>query len=448
MQCSSLHGTPEPAVASDRDTILRYGPVTGSLSGELAQPTSAPPLSGRSLFITGLGIGQICSWGSLYYSFPLMAEAMGRDLGWSKPDLFGAATLGLALGGIAAFPVGAAIDKGHGRWVMAGGAGLAGLCLLAWSQVQQLWLFYVLMAVLGILQAATLYEPAFAVVARRTGAAGARAGITALTLWGGFASTVFIPLIQILLDLVGWRGALVALGAVNLVVCAPLYAAVIRPMADQAVSSAHALALSGAATLRQVMGSIARRPTFWALAVAFTAYAATFSAFTFHLYPLLLERGFTPGSVVMAMAIIGPTQVAGRIAVSVFAPRAPVRLIGSCAVLAFPISILALAWLPPSFTLVAGIVALYGSANGIMTIVRGLAVPEMLTRHAYGAVNGALAAPAMLARALAPAGAALLWAQSQSYGAVLSAMAAGGIVLVAAFWAAALLSRRDDDRPS
>ncbi|MFG1375992.1 MFS transporter [Xanthobacter autotrophicus] len=418
--------------------------MTSGLSGARAQPAPARPLSGRSLFITGLGIGQVCSWGSLYYSFPLIAEAMGRDLGWSKPDLFGAATLGLALGGIAAFPVGAAIDRGHGRWVMAAGAGLAGLCLMAWSQVQQLWLFYGLMAALGILQAATLYEPAFAVVARRTGAADARAGITALTLWGGFASTVFIPLIQILLDLVGWRGALVALGAVNLVVCAPLYAAVIRPAADHAASPAHTLALSGALTLRQIMGRVARRPTFWALAVAFTAYAATFSAFTFHLYPLLLERGFTPGSVVLAMAIIGPTQVAGRIAVSVFAPRAPVRLIGSCAVLAFPVAILALAWLPPSFTLVAAIMALYGSANGIMTIVRGLAVPEMLTRQAYGAVNGALAAPAMLARALAPAGAALLWAQSQSYGAVLSAMAAGGVLLAGAFWAAAAFSRNED----
>ncbi|MFS8037071.1 MFS transporter [Xanthobacter sp. AM11] len=422
--------------------------MSRSLSGEHAPPAPAAPLSGRSLFITGLGIGQICSWGSLYYSFPLMAEAMGHDLGWSKPNLFGAATLGLALGGLAAFPVGAAIDRGHGRWVMAGGAGLAGLTLLAWSQVQQLWLFYGLMAILGMLQAATLYEPAFAVVARRTGAAGARAGITALTLWGGFASTLFIPLIQILLDQVGWRGALVVLGAVNLAVCAPLYAAVIRPAADHAASSAHALALSGAATLRQVMGRVARRPTFWALAVAFTAYAATFSAFTFHLYPLLLERGLTPGSVVAAMAIIGPTQVAGRIAVSVFAPRAPVRLIGSCAVLAFPVAILALAWLPPGFALVAAIMALYGSANGIMTIVRGLAVPEMLTRQAYGAVNGALAAPAMLARALAPAGAALIWAQSNAYGAVLSAMAVGGLLLAAAFWAAAALSRNEDDKAS
>ena len=417
--------------------------MTSGLSGELAQPAPARPLSGRSLFITCLGIGQICSWGSLYYSFPMIAEAMGHDLGWSKPHLFGAATLGLALGGIAAFPVGAAIDKGHGRLVMAAGAAVAGLCLVAWSQVQHLWMFYLLMAAIGVLQAATLYEPAFAVVARRAGAAGARPGITALTLWGGFASTVFIPLIQILLDSVGWRGTLIALGAVNLAICAPLYAAVIRAQADAPQLAVEGLPLAGAATLRAVMGRVARRPAFWALALAFTAYAATFSAFTFHLYPLLLERGFTPANVVAAMAIIGPTQVAGRIAISVFAPHAPVRLIGSVAVIAFPLAILALAVLPPSFALVAAITALYGCANGIMTIVRGLAVPEMLTRHAYGAVNGALTAPAMVARAVAPAGAALIWEQSQSYDAVLFAMAAGGGLLAVAFWTAAALSRAE-----
>jgi len=42
-------------------------------------------------------------------------------------------------------------------------------------------------------------------VVRRYGAE-SRRGITALTLWGGFASTVFVPLTQFLLDRIGWRG--------------------------------------------------------------------------------------------------------------------------------------------------------------------------------------------------------------------------------------------------
>ncbi|QTL02186.1 MFS transporter [Aquabacter sp. L1I39] len=403
-----------------------------------AQARAYVPLSGRSRFITGLGMGQVCSWGSLYYSFPLIAEAMGRDMGWSKPQMYGAATLGLVLAGLAAYPVGAAIDRGHGRLVMAAGSVCAGLLLLAWSQVEGLAAFYVCVAGIGILQAATLYEPAFAVVARRSGTRGARAGITALTLWGGFASTVFIPLTQALLDGIGWRGALMVLGAINLLLCASLYAGVIDPAADHPDQNAVKGASGAGGVVRQVL----RQPAFWALALAFTAYAATFSAFTFHLYPLLVERGFDTRAVVAAMAIIGPAQVAGRIAIWVFAPRASVRLIGCGVVLAFPLALLLLEAGPPSFVLVAGVAALYGGANGIMTIVRGLAVPEMVTREAYGAVNGVLAAPATLSRALAPVGAAALWAWSGSYDAVLLAALGGALVLVAGFWMAALLSAR------
>ncbi|MBH0236389.1 MFS transporter [Methylobrevis albus] len=404
-----------------------------------AAPAHRPP-GGRSRFVTCLGIGQICSWGSLYYSFPLIAEAMGDELGWSKSALYGAATLGLGLAGLAAYPIGAAIDRGHGCWIMTGGSVLAGLLLVLWSQVTSLLLFYVAIAGIGALQAATLYDPAFAVIARRAGPAHARAGITALTLWGGFASTVFIPLVQALLDTVGWRDALLVLAAINILVCAGCYLAVIDPAADAPPHRASAAVppLSG----RAVVARAARQPVFWALAVAFTAYSAAFSAFTFHLYPLLLEKGFEAGAVVVAMTLIGPAQVAGRIAIWVFAAGAAVRLIGSITVAVFPLALVALQVLPPSFTLIAVVALLYGGANGIMTIVRGLAVPEMLTREAYGAVNGAMSAPSTISRALAPLGAALIWSASGAYDAVLVAIIALTLLLAAGFWAAALLSRR------
>jgi drug/metabolite transporter (DMT)-like permease len=90
---------------------------------------------------------------------------------------------------------------------MAGASVLAGILLIAWSQVEStiVLYIYILLATIGCLQAATLSESAFAVVSRRFGAADARDGIVALSLWAGFASTVFIPLIQFLLDHFGWR---------------------------------------------------------------------------------------------------------------------------------------------------------------------------------------------------------------------------------------------------
>jgi hypothetical protein len=56
-----------------------------------------------------------------------------------------------------------------------------------------------------------------------------------------------------------------------------------------------------------------------------------------------------------------------------------------------------------------------GAANGIITIVRGVVVPEMLTRAAYGAINSVLAVPGTIAKAVAPLGIALLWASTGSY---------------------------------
>jgi predicted MFS family arabinose efflux permease len=187
---------------------------------------------------------------------------------------------------------------------------------------------------------------------------------------------------------------------------------------------------------------ILRSPVFWTLALAFTAHAAAFTAFTFHLYPLLLERGFSTEAIVVALALIGPAQVGGRIAITVLAAKASMRRIGSFVVLGFPIGFAALLFLQPSFVLVLAVTVLYGAANGILTIVRGAAVPEMLTRNSYGAVMGAMNIPATIARALAPVGAAALWSVSGSYDLVLTGILVGAVVLAAGFWSAAMLSRR------
>lgn len=392
------------------------------------------------LLIAALGIAQICSWGSLFYSFPLIAEAMRFDLGWSKPELYGAATLGLALAGFASYPVGAAIDRGRGRLVMSLASVLAGLPLIAWSQVSNLVLFYVVFAAIGCLHAATLYDPAFAVVSRRVGAANARRGIMAITLWGGFASTVFIPLIQLLINWYGWRGALIALGAINILICGGLNFAAINPGKDQPLPTFNpdeAAPLAG----RKAVAWAFRRPVFWALMAALVAHAAAFSALTFHLYPLLLEKGLDAAGVVTVMAVIGPAQVAGRILIWVFAPHAPVRSFGSIIVIVFPLVVLCIAYSPPEVLMLGAIATAYGAANGMMTFVRGLAVPEMLSRDAYGAIQGALVAPIHIVQATAPLGAAAIWAATGGYDAVLTVIFVITTAIALSFWAAAALSK-------
>ena len=402
--------------------------------------TDAPVTDRGGRLVTALGVAQICSWGSLYYSFPLVAEAMRTDLGWSKPELYGAPAVGIALAGIAAYPVGAAIDRGHGRAVMSLASVAAGLLMFAWARVSGVLVFYAIFAAIGCLYAATLYDPAFAVITRRFGAAHARRGITALTLWGGFASTVFVPLVELLISRLGWRGALSALGVINIAVCAVLYFAAIDPAKDRYASQHHP---SGAAPLAGWNAVIwaARKPVFWALVTTLVAYAASFSALTFHLYPLLLERGLAPSAVVTVMACIGPAQVAGRVFVWTFARDASIRTVGSIIVVVFPLSVLGFAYAPPQVAAVGLVAVMFGIANGVMTIVRGLAVPEMLRGEAYGSINGALVAPMNVMQALSPLAAAAIWSATGGYATVLLVILAGAVVLAVSFWTATLLSR-------
>lgn len=365
---------------------------------------------------------------------------MSTEFGWTKTSVYGAATLGLFLSGAAAYPIGVAIDQGYGRRIMTFGSLLAGLLLLAWSQVSSLMVFYVIFAGIGCLQAATLYEPAFAVIANQMGTDKARQGITTLTLWGGFASTVFIPLIDRLLVQVGWRETLMILGGVNMIICASLYAAVIHPKQNQPLQPAHP---NKSPTLKKhwIVPWVLQQPIFWALMVSFLMYAAVFSAFTFHFYPLLLERGLTSTQVVTVLAVIGPAQVLGRLLVWKFAPQASVQIIGSFIVALFPLIFLGIAWFPSTLTMLVSLAVLYGAANGVMTIVRGVAIPEMLTHYSYGTINGVILAPSVLAKALAPVGAAALWAKAGNYNPVLAALTVGALILAMGFWTAVILRR-------
>src|SRR5215510_2124663 len=112
-----------------------------------------------------LSIGQLISWGLVYYTFPLFVAPMGDELGWSRSALFGALSAGLLVAGLSSIPVGAWIDRGHGRALITGGS-LAALLLVVWSNVQSVPVFYAVWIGLCACQAVLLHEPVLAVLTR------------------------------------------------------------------------------------------------------------------------------------------------------------------------------------------------------------------------------------------------------------------------------------------
>jgi MFS family permease len=354
-----------------------------------------------------MAVAQVISWGTLFYAFSLFVVPMQESLGWSRPLLNGALSLGLLSMGVVAFPVGAWIDRHGGRGVMTLSSLAGGLLLLAWAQVETPRAFYGIWVLIGVSMAGVLYEPAFAVITGVFGLDACR-GITALTLVGGFASTVFMPVTHLLITAVGWRHALLVLGGLNLAVCLPLHALCVpgppasRPPdtpseAQEPVPTAPALC------------TMLRGRVFWGLALWFTAYVAAQSALIFQFVPLLSTWGVETAAILTSVALIGPMQVAGRVVLMCFSTRLATREIGMAVLVLLPTALLALLLLPHTLVWLGLCATLYGAGNGLMTIARGTAVADLIGRTHYGAINGALTIPYNVAKALAPVGAAALW---------------------------------------
>lgn len=374
-----------------------------------------------------LSVAQLVSWGTIFYGFPLFIAAMEAELGWSRSLLNGALSFGLLTAGFAAYPIGRIIDAHGGRWVMSLGSALAVLLFVAWAYVRDPVLFYAIWFGLGLAQACTLYTPVFAVLTRLFPDS-AKIRITMLTLTGGFASTVFTPLIAWWIESLGWQTALLLMAACNLVFCLPVHALLLRDRAKPQPNEPVTAQVSDRTPMQRAI----RNPVFWGLAVCFTFYLLAHAMLIFHFLPMLAEYGVALATAVAIITVIGPAQVGGRILL-LFGRRIETVATGYIVMSLFVLGMLLLVFFPDVVPLLFAMAAIYGAANGMMTILRGTSVPELLGRDGFGAISGALTLPASIAAAIAPSLAALIWQVTGGYAAVIFTMLLAMMISAAGF---------------
>jgi predicted MFS family arabinose efflux permease len=350
--------------------------------------------------VSALGIAQIISWGSLFYTIAVLGGAMRAELGISDVFLFGSFTAGLFLSGMVSPVVGRQIDTRGGRRVLAGGSLLGAVASVALATCQGPLTMLLGWLLAGAAMGACLYDPAFATLHQLSGTSYRRA-VTALTLFGGFASTVFWPLSQYLLDAIGWRQTFAVYAGLHLFICLPLHLFLVPRVAPHAAAREDVHATTAAAG--------ARGAAFAWLATALALAAFMGTAIAAHLIDLLTATGLSARDAVLVGSLIGPMQVAGRIMEFAFGRHLRALAVGT---LAFTLMAASLAL----FTQVRGvwIVALafamiYGWSNGVMTIVRGTVPAELFGHRGYGALLGRLARPQFVLKSSAPLALTLLY---------------------------------------
>jgi MFS family permease len=393
--------------------------------------------------VAALAVGQIVCWAVLFYTFTAFVLPMQRELGWSAPSLMGAYTTGLAVSAALSFAVGAAIDRGRGRAVLAWGPLVGAAGLLLWAAASHVVVLYLAWTVIGVAMAMTLYEPAFTVVTRLY-PQHFREAVTAITLVGGLASTLCFPLLALLQEVFDWRQSLVAL-ALLLAAVGALHARVLRGASIAPLPASPAAASDGAApadampadaTPADAFGSRA----FWALTATFSSATFLTGALWAHMVPALAAKGLSGADALKVLVTVGPSQVAGRLVFLLLGRRFTLRALGLVTLAGLPLGCLLFAF-GHELPVLMLFALVFGMANGVATLVRGGLLPDYFGRAAIGRIGGAMSAIAQAARAAAPLVTAWLLLLLPSYRELLLFCASVGLLGWLAFALAGRPSR-------
>lgn len=359
----------------------------------------APAVASSTVWI--LGWSQLVVWGISYYLIGVLGELMVADLGWSKAVVYGGFSAGLMLQGAISPWVGRAVDNLGGRPVMVIGSAIMAVGLVMLALSHDIIPYYAAWLVLGVSMRMTLYDAAFATLARIGGPA-AKRPISQITLLGGLASTAFWPIGHWLAGPFGWRGTVFIFAGIA-VLTIPLHWAIpdTRYNHDAAASKGgpHPVAARTPAD-RWIAGAL--------YSVVVTFATVLNSGMSALMIGMLISMGVGEAAAVWIGTLRGVGQSLARLMEVLFGRKLNPLALGVAATLMLPVCFVV--GLFSGSWLWAGVAFafLYGAGNGLVTIVRGTAPLVLFDPRVYGQLVGQLIVPSFFLSALSPLAFALV----------------------------------------
>jgi predicted MFS family arabinose efflux permease len=385
-------------------------------------------VEGRAVW--ALALTQTLGYACFFYVFAALLLYWQRETALSNGVIAAGPLLATLVSAVVAPAVGRAVDGGRAVPMMAAGPVIGSLSLILLALSGEMAVWFLAWAGLGLAQALCLYDVCFGVLIRRYGTE-ARGAITRVTLVAGLASTVAFPAGAWLAEIWGWRGAVWTAVVVALGVMLPLQVWAARVLVRGTTTAAVARDVP-----RLRWGEVLRMPGFVLLALFFSLVNLNHWMLVNHIRPMLEALQVPDTTAILAAAVIGPSQVVGRLILAGMGARAGTRAASWATVVALvlaPLGLLgALGWAGAA----VGFAICQGVAMGVVTILRPMLVAETLGQERYGAVAGMMAIPGLAALAVAP----LIGTGLQALGGVWLMIGAGFLFALGAM--GALAARR------
>jgi MFS family permease len=366
---------------------------------------SAPPFPWKQ--IVPLSLTVMVAFGIMLYGFSVFLTDGAAGGEFSTGLLSVAYGGGLVAGGALAYPIGRRADStgvrsifGLGAVLGAGGLTLFSFATEPWQVLVAWW------ALIGPAGAMTFYEPAFVAVDRWCVKEQRAKALAVLTLIGGLAGIIFLPGIERLISLLGWRMAVRALAALLLVTGGSTALFFLRrePSVEPVASSSAGFSL----------GSILRDRRFVLFTAAMVLSSVGAQAVLSHRVARFEEAGFAVAGVAVWAAFASALSLPGRSVAPFLAQRfRPTHVQAAVLVLMTVASMLmidgAADWQ------LSGHFIIFGLSFGTVLPLRAMVMSRWFSGPAYGRTMGAQWAFASLAGAIGPAVVGLLHDSTGGY---------------------------------
>lgn len=341
-----------------------------------------------------LGISQLISWGVSYYLLGGFNQDFVNEFGWSRDFVYSGFALALLVMGLSSHAAGRSINHFGGRRTMLAGsflnaAGCAGLGMCSGAVS-----YLISWAFLGLGMRLTLYDAAFAALARIDGPH-ARRSMSQITLLGGLASTVFWPLGYLLSEELGWRNALYCFAGFAILTI-PLH--IVIPQARYEADEATQRKPTDSRGVKQ-SGLISAGMLYGLSTAVVNFLNAGMSA---HMIGILNGLGVAVGAAVGFATLRGIGQSSARLCEVVFGRSVNPLTLNLIASLLMPLSFMIGLCSGASPSAAIGFAFSYGACNGILTITRGTVPLELFGHVGYGELVGKLVAPSFVFSAVSP----------------------------------------------
>ncbi|HWT58867.1 MAG TPA: arsenite efflux MFS transporter ArsK [Rhizobium sp.] len=354
--------------------------------------------------IVALGITQNIGYGTLYYSFSILAPDMAAHFAWSTEWIFGALSVALLIGGLTAPWLGGLFDRiGAGR-VMTIGSAVAAAALLACAYAPGRTSYVAALIAIEVAANLVQYGAAFAFLVQLRPEVASRS-IAYLTLIAGFASTMFWPITAALQAQMSWQNVYVIFAALNLFICLPIHA-----WLSHGAVTHRKTAKIASPRVEGILPSERRRLGFLLMVAGFSLMSLSSSAVLVHMVPLLSGLGLGTTAALVG-TLFGPSQVASRLINMMFGKNLAALHLALFAALLIPGGMLILLLLAPSVPGAMIFAMIFGMGNGLLSIVTGTLPLHLFGSDGYGKRQGQMMAARLILSAIAPFVLALAMAQ-------------------------------------